>query len=143
MTKYLFSLIFILVSSFTFSQHKEQSSAIAFEEVEQPPLYKRCKEKWDFERQRNCTSSAVNNFVNTRFDMDRASKLDVREVYMKAEFIVTEEGNVEEITVTGGPEELNQHLYQILRSLKKFTPGKQNGSPVAVSFELPVSMRFF
>jgi protein TonB len=143
LAKYFLSLIFILTTSFGFiGDATGQNSSIPFAEVEQPPLYKGCRSEWNPEKQRNCTSSAINHYVNTNFDIDLALDLKLKKVEMKANFIISNEGNVKEIRVTGGPEILNQHLYQILKSLKKFTPGKQGGSPVDVSYYIPVSIGF-
>ena len=144
MTKYLFLLVFLLVSNFTFAQHQDKYSSISLEEVQRPPLFKRCKEKWNPEKQRDCTSSNINNFVNTRFNMKLAKKFIGKGTgKLEANFIINKEGVVEVMSVTGGPEEVNQHLHEILISLKKFKPGMQNGSPVDVSVKLPVSFQIF
>ncbi len=144
MAKYLFSMIFLLISNFTFAQHQDKGLAIALEEVERPPLYKRCKEKWDSKKQRDCTSMNINDFVNYRFNMKLATKLLGKGAgKLEANFIINQEGHIEVVSVTGGPEELNQHLREVLLSLKKFKPGMQNGSQVDVSVHLPVSFRIF
>lgn len=146
MIRSLFLIVFFLISSLSTAQKEEafQNEPIALAEVEQPPLFKRCKTKWEPQKQRDCTSSYINEFVNRRFDMKLASKLIGKGVgKLEANFIINQEGKIESVTVTGGVNELNQHLHQIVISLKPFKPGMQNGSPVDVSVHLPVSFRVF
>ena len=142
MTKILFSLVFLLISHFTSAQQEEQAQnqTFAFSEVEQPPLFKRCKAKWKPKKQRDCTSHSINDFVNRRFNMDLALKsVGKGSGNLEANFIINQAGEIEGLTVTGSSAVVNQHLYEIIMSIKRFKPAMHNGAPVDVSYHLPVS----
>lgn len=143
MDKFIFTVLFLLFNQVLIAQEPVnfQSETIPFSEVEQPPLAKSCKSKWELKRQKDCTSSFVNNFVNYRFNMDLAKKLGVKgSLEMEASFIVTKAGKVDKISVKGGPEGLNEHVINIINKLPNFKPARHQDESVAVSFHLPISM---
>ncbi len=57
-------------------------------------------------------------------------------------FVVDENGNVGDIHVVRGlTRTLNDESIRVVRKLKRFTPGSQNGRPVRVRFTLPIMYR--
>lgn len=139
----IFILLFLL-PLLSFGQELKQDQIFTFEEVAQPPLAKTCKRKKTIEQQRDCTAIYIHDFVNRHFDTNKAAKIMKKApLRLQAQLIINSEGKVSEVKATGGPEELNSHLQEILLSLKDFQPAMQDGKAVKVSYTFPVSMRFW
>ena len=63
-------------------------------------------------------------------------------------FVVNKEGNIETVRLQkgiteprheAGAQALNEEALRVVRELPQWTPGRQGGQPVAVSFTIPVS----
>ncbi|GAB2762674.1 hypothetical protein [Salinimicrobium soli] len=141
MNKFLFLFFIFVISVNGFAQEKEidPPQIISFDQVEQPPLSKRCKPKGSAQKQRDCTSSYINNYVNRNFDLNMASKLVKGLVKLEARFVIDKEGRVKDVSASGGPKKINEHLEEVLASLRDFKPGRENGIPVEVSYWVPVT----
>ena len=57
-------------------------------------------------------------------------------------FVVSKTGTIEDIIVTRGIDpSCDKEAVRVVRSMPKWTPGKQNGLPVNVYFTLPITFR--
>lgn len=60
-----------------------------------------------------------------------------------AQFIISTQGEIEQIVVTGNNQDLNKEVKRVLKSMKtKWTPGERDGKPVSVPYRLPFSVNF-
>lgn len=58
------------------------------------------------------------------------------------QFVVTKTGAVGEVRVIRGKDpDLDKEAKRVVKTLKKFTPGKMNGNPVNVWYTLPITFR--
>jgi TonB family protein len=58
------------------------------------------------------------------------------------QFVVNKDGSVGEVKVVRSVEqELDNEAIRVVKTLPKFTPGRQNGKPVAVWYTLPVTFK--
>lgn len=58
------------------------------------------------------------------------------------QFVVHSDGSIGEVKVVRAVDEaLDKEAVRVIKSLPKFTPGRQNGQPVAVWYTLPVSFK--
>ncbi len=61
-----------------------------------------------------------------------------------ASFVVEKDGSISNVTllkgINGGPD-LNQEALRVLSEMPKWTPGKQDGHPVRVQFNIPIQFR--
>lgn len=58
------------------------------------------------------------------------------------QFVVTKTGAVGEVRVIRGKDpDLDKEAKRVVKTLKKFTPGKMNGNPVDVWYTLPITFR--
>ena len=143
MHKVLLLFLFVFLPLLNFGQEVKEAQIYTFGEVEQPPLSRTCKRKKTVEQQRECTVSYVADYVNRRFDTRMAAKvMEGDPVQLEAKMIITKEGTIGEVKASGGPEELNSHLEEILLGLKSFRPALQDGKPVDVVYTAEVSMQF-
>lgn len=56
-------------------------------------------------------------------------------------FVITKDGNIDNVTVLKGMPncpECDEEAIRVIKSLPKFKPGKQNGKPVNVWWNLPI-----
>ncbi len=58
------------------------------------------------------------------------------------QFVVTKNGTVGEVKVVRGKDpDLDKEAKRVVKTLKKFTPGKMNGNPVNVWYTLPITFK--
>ena len=112
-----------------------------FTEVESPPLAKRCKEKWDVERQRNCTSKYIQGYFLRKFDTDLASDLGLPIVLLEVEFVIDEHGKVTDIRSYGLHENLREHLTAVAKTLPDFKPAVHEGAPTSVKLGMVLTFQ--
>ena len=146
-TKSVLLVFFLLSGIVCSSQTPEAEKEIySYKEVERPPLAKRCKAKWEIEKQQKCTTGYVRNHIMKNFNMDLASDLGLRGegmVSMSVSFVVDEQGNITNIQATGGPDKLNEHARQVVLTLPRFQPAIHEGKPVRVKMEMPFRFQMF
>ncbi|MEM1124638.1 MAG: energy transducer TonB, partial [Bacteroidota bacterium] len=57
-------------------------------------------------------------------------------------FIISKEGDVEEIVVLRGLcDDIKEECYRVVSNMPRWTPGYQKGEPVRVQFNLPIKFR--
>jgi protein TonB len=70
-----------------------------------------------------------------------AAKNDVQG-HVIAQFVVNEDGSVGEVKVVRSlDKDLDREAIRVVKSLPKFTPGRQNGEAVNVWYTLPVPFK--
>ncbi len=58
------------------------------------------------------------------------------------QFVVTKNGTVGEVKIARGKDpDLDKEAKRVVKTLKKFTPGKMNGNPVNVWYTLPITFK--
>lgn len=82
--------------------------------------------------------TVIGNKINTR-----KIKAPKGRITSKAKFAININGEIEELTVTGDNESLNQELAKVIKSLKmKWKPGTYKNNPVKTWFIFPLHMNF-
>lgn len=138
--KTLFILLF-LVSQVSLAQTAEtKSEAIAYSMVENPPLPPDCKAKWKLEKRKECTNKFVQTHLVQNFNQDLAAQSGVTgRIVIRINFDIDTQGNVTNVMAQDGPLVVNQHAIDVIKKLPQFTPGTQDGKPVAVSYNIPLA----
>ncbi|HSY76133.1 MAG TPA: energy transducer TonB [Bacteroidia bacterium] len=122
--KLLISLLLLSVN-FAFSQEKPDTSGNAFTVVQQMPAFK----------------GDINKYISDHIEYpDSENKAKITgTVYIG--FIVERDGSVSNVRilkgVANGPH-LNKEAAKVIAGMPKWSPGIQNGSPVRVSFNIPI-----
>ncbi|MDE6488185.1 MAG: energy transducer TonB, partial [Paramuribaculum sp.] len=58
------------------------------------------------------------------------------------QFVVTKNGSIGEVKVVRGKDpDLDKEAKRVIKTLKKFTPGKMNGNAVNVWYTLPITFK--
>lgn len=86
--------------------------------------------------------AAMMRYITSNIDYpDDAKAIDIQGRVVVG-FIVDENGNVNDVRVVRGlNRSLDEESIRVVRKLKRFKPGSQNGRPVRVRFTLPIMYR--
>ncbi len=135
--KKIIPCIFILVPAVALSQIQEG--------VKAPPTEQSLRQELsddstvaEFPGGLTALRTVIGNKINTR--KIKAAK---GRITSKAKFAININGEIEELTVTGDNESLNQELAKVIKSLKmKWKPGTYKNNPVKTWFIFPLHMNF-
>ena len=119
---------------------KRLNGAIPFSEVEVAPIHPDCESLSNKTEEKDCLAQAINKFVGKNFDTNLANSLGLpagqKRIY--AQFIIDKTGHVTRITARGPHPKLEAETIRVLSLLPNFTPAKNGGEDVAVSYALPI-----
>lgn len=116
-----------------------EATIIAFNEVENPPLARGCKSKWDVEKRKKCTKSFIEKHVIRNINPALAADVKLKgEVEILIDFVIDVNGKVIDVNATGGPEIMNQNAIEVVGLLPDLKPGTKDGKPVNVSYKMPL-----
>ena len=117
----------------------DKSQIIDFKDAENPPLASDCKEKWDIEKRKKCTSKYISMHVARKFNTDLAADVGLTgKVKIMIEFVIDTNGKPINITATGGPEIMNKNAIEVIGLLPNLKPGTKDGKPINVSYKMPL-----
>jgi protein TonB len=111
----------------------------SFTRVEIPPTYPGCS--GSIADKKACFNSKVRSIITKKFDPSIAADLDLESgtnrVYVA--FTVDKFGNVTNIKAKGPHERLEREAIKATQSLPKMTAARQNGVPVDVNYNVPIT----
>lgn len=136
-----FLLLFSLFFAVSLGAYAQDDTAEPVE-LDQVPIYPGCE--GTNEQLKACMKEKVSLFINRKFNMRAAERLDLPagQHKMLANFKIDSKGNVVNIKITGDHEDLNKLYEKALKKLPKMEPGMQNGKPVGVMYSMPVYLTF-
>jgi TonB family protein len=111
----------------------------SFERVEIPPTYPGCT--GDIVQKKACFNQKVRSALVKKFDMTLASDLNLSSGTQRimVNFTVDKFGNVTNITAKGSHPKMEAEAVKAAKSLPKMTAARQNGVPVDVVFNVPIT----
>lgn len=114
---------------------------VPFAVLEDVPLFPGC-EKVPRSQQRDCFMEQMNKHIKKNFDYPTRAKEDGVQGRITVMFVIDKTGNVTNLKIRGlnkkGSELLENEAERIIKKLPKFTPGKQRGKAVPVSYAQPI-----
>lgn len=112
---------------------------IAIENIARP---KKCEGVSNKEAQKECFNQWIQEYILTNTNYPEMARRMGLEDKVFVTFIISEEGNVEEVTIGRGDYELlNKEALRVLASLPQMTPGSQRGRNVKMKMTVPVNFR--
>lgn len=136
------------------SDPTEHKGAIAFSQVDQPPLFPGCDPNASKEEQLMCFQQGIMNHVAENFEFpEEAKKLGMEgKVYAQFEIdqsgevrnvkiargLVAEEGNIEQQAAV---KSTNQEITKLIEQLPAAASAIKDGKKVAISFTLPINLK--
>lgn len=111
----------------------------SFERVEIPPTYPGCT--GDVVQKKACFNQKVRSALVKKFDPTLASDLNLSSGTQRimVNFTVDKFGNVTNITAKGSHPKMEAEAVKAAKSLPKMTAARQNGVPVDVIFNVPIT----
>ena len=112
---------------------------IPFILIENVPVYPGCK--GNNKDLKDCFTKKVTEFFGKRFDINLASELGLEPGKKKlfVIFTINKLGNIVNVRARGPHPRLEKEVVEIINALPTMTPGKQRGTPVGVSYSIPIT----
>ncbi|MDC1162191.1 energy transducer TonB [Tenacibaculum sp.] len=121
---------------------KEDPTPVIFKLLEEAPVFRGC-EGLDKKDNKKCFEKKLTRFVQRYFNGDLAQEvgLSAGKYSIYAKFIINKNGYIEDVKIRAPHSRLKKETQRIVGKLPKFTPGKQQGKPVNVSYTLPIGFK--
>ncbi|MGJ8743389.1 energy transducer TonB [Polaribacter sp.] len=112
---------------------------IPFVLIENVPVYPGCK--GNNTELKKCFTQKVTEHFGRKFDANLANELGLSTGKKKlfVVFRINNKGNITNIKARGPHPRLEKEVVEIIASLPKMIPGKQRGTPVGVSYSIPIT----
>lgn len=86
--------------------------------------------------------AALMKYINSHINYPTAAAMNKIEGNVVVQFVVKKDGSIGEVKVVRSVEKnLDREAVRVIKSLPKFTPGRQNGEAVNVWYTLPVPFK--
>lgn len=123
-----------------YCQVTKVAEEVAFEVIENIPVYKGCDESMSNEDKRQCMSDKISDLVAKNFNTDIATKLKLPsgEVRISVIFKINTEGNIENIQARAKYHVLEDEAIRVVKMIPQMTPGYLRDKPVVVPYSLPI-----
>ncbi len=117
-------------------------STVSINNVQNRPVFKGC-EGLSEEENKKCFERKIQQHVQRYFDVELAQDLGLRSGKYKilSQFIIDKSGVVSDIEIRAPHKRLKKEMNKVVSKIPKFTPGKQNNTPVKVKYTLPITFR--
>ena len=133
------SALLFIINFNGFSQIIDSTQVVKFSMVDEIPITKDCKAKWEKEKLKKCVMHSINDHINKKFNAGLASEIGLSgRIKITNTFTIDTEGNIVDIKIISPNDRLNEEAVRVLKLLPKMIPGKQNGKPVHVEYQFPI-----
>lgn len=112
---------------------------IPFILIEDVPVYPGCK--GNNTQLKKCFTKKVTQYFGKKFDVDLATELGLRpgKKRLFVVFTISKTGKIINVRSRGPHPVLEKEVAKIISSLPLMKPGKQRGTPVGVSYSIPIT----
>ena len=120
-------------------ESEEIEEDVAFVLIEDVPIYPGCK--GNNKELKKCFTEKLTEYFGKNFDTNLAQELGLAPGKKRffVVFRIDKYGKVTNVQVRAPHPILEKEVKQIISSLPKMTPGKQRGTPVGVSYSIPIT----
>ena len=107
--------------------------------IENVPVYPGCK--GNNKELKACFTKKISEFFGSKFDVNLATQLglDAGKKKLYVVFRIDKTGKVTNVKARGPHKRLEKEVVSIISSLPKMKPGEQRGTPVGVSYSIPIT----
>jgi len=121
----------------------EEDVEVAFNVIDEVPVFQKCSEKEDNYARRDCMNNAILKYVESKFNTSIAESLGITGANdVNTFFEIGKDGTIGEVRVRASNVELGNEMIRVIESMPKFIPGKQNGRAVKTTYYLPFEITF-
>jgi len=127
----------LLLSSFLFCSGQESAKKTGEKEKNEEEIYTTVEKMPEFPGGEEKMMSFIRDNIKVP-PLQRESPLPGR-VFVK--FVVDKNGNiVDPVIIRQGNDAVDEEVLRMIRSMPQWTPGSQNGKPVSVLYNLPITI---
>lgn len=123
-------------------EEEVSDEVLSFAVVESVPVFPGCEDAKDNNERKLCFQQNILKFVSRNFEFpEMARQMGIQgRVYVN--FVIERDGSVSNVEVVRGIDALlDDEAVRVVKKLPKFTPAKQRGKPVRMSFTLPINAK--
>ncbi len=123
-------------------EEEVSDEVLSFAVVESVPVFPGCEDAKDNNERKMCFQQNILRFVSRNFEFpEMARQMGIQgRVYVN--FVIEKDGSVSNVEVVRGIDALlDDEAVRVVKKLPKFTPAKQRGKPVRMSFTLPINAK--
>jgi len=114
---------------------EEEEEAQVFLLVEDMPLFPGCASKEE-------TDVAIQKFIRENIKYPEIARENGIQGRIFVNFVVSRTGKITDVKILRGVDSaLDQEAIRVIESLPAFSPGKQRGKPVKVSYNVPINFK--
>ena len=120
----------------------EDGSEPVFKVVDEPPLFSGCDRIEDFKKRKECADEMMLNYIfkNVKYPADAREK--GIEGMVVVNFIIEKDGSVSSAKVVRSLHpSLDQEALRVVENMPDWTPGKSEGKPVRVAYNMPLRFK--
>ena len=135
-------------------QEKESDQAelnsppsLKMNEVDQPPQFEACADLTEKDAQINCFGQQLMAHIGQNFQYPKTGKEEGLSGKVYVEFTLTSRGAITGVelrkgleSASPGAEAIHNEALRVVESLPKVKPAKKDGSPVNVSYTVPIQL---
>ncbi|MDA7794447.1 energy transducer TonB [Flavobacteriales bacterium] len=116
-------------------EEEEETTDEVFMVVEDMPRFEGCSDE-------ACTQNKIMQFIGRKTKYPPIAKENNITGRVYVSFVVDKSGSVTDVKILRGVDKyLDAEAVRVVKSLPKFSPGKQRGKPVKVQYNVPISFR--
>lgn len=123
-------------------EEEVSDEVLSFAVVESVPIFPGCEDAKDNDERKMCFQQEILKFVGRNFEFpEMARQMGIQgRVYVN--FVIERNGGVSNVEVIRGVDPLlDDEAVRVVKKLPKFTPAKQRGKAVRMSFTLPINAK--
>jgi protein TonB len=122
---------------------EDEDLDVPFAVLEDIPIFPGCENVPRGDKQKQCFTEQMTKHINKYFNYPERAKEDNIQGRVIVQFIIDKNGNVTNLKLKGpkGGDLLESEAERIIKKLPKFTPGKQRGRAVGVSYAQPIMFK--
>ena len=121
-------------------EEEEEEEIFNFAVVEQQPVFPGCSTSAPKDENYICFQKGIGKHIRNNFEYPAIAKEMGISEKIFIEFVIEKSGKVSSARVVRGEDKhLREEALRLVNSIPKMTPAKQRGTPVAVTFTLPIN----
>jgi len=119
---------------------EETDVEVAFQFIQNPPVYPGCEGKKGTQALKDCMSKKIQKFIGSKFNTEIANDLGLsgERVKIMTMFTIGKNGKIINIKARSKYKDLEKEARRVISALPKMKPGQQRNRPVKVTYTLPI-----
>lgn len=128
----------------TLIKDNNENRVFSFREVDNLPLFKKCKQVIEKKGERMCYNKEIKKHIYSNLAKSERVNDNYNSGLIDVKFNINEKGKVKDVNVFGNNklEAIKAEVKNIINKLPRFTPAKKEGQNVTVSYDFKIDIRY-